>query len=176
MAAPHRARAPLLLLLSLLFFSVAAAETGGATSHLHFYFHELFSGGPNGTTAQLTQPRGGTNNGSYFGAVGVVDDMLREGADPSSRLLGRAQGLAVGASLSDGALLTMLNFVFTDGPYNGSTLEVFGRALLGTVMERPIIGGTGAFRMARGYTLSKMVKSPDPNNLLILEYDAYIWH
>jgi hypothetical protein len=50
------------------------------------------------------------------------------------------------------------------------------RALLGTVMERPIVGGTGVFRMARGYTLSKMIESPDPNNLLVLEYDAYIWH
>ncbi|RLN19957.1 hypothetical protein C2845_PM02G14960 [Panicum miliaceum] len=93
--------------------------------------------------------------------------------DHSRRLLGRA-GLSVGASLSDGALLTVFDFVFTDGPYNGSSLALLGRAVLGTVMERPIVSGTGAFRMARGYTLSKMVASPDPNSLLVLEYDAYI--
>ncbi|TVU30956.1 hypothetical protein EJB05_22614, partial [Eragrostis curvula] len=103
-----------------------------------------------------------------------LDDMLRQGADPSSRLIGRMQGLTVGASLSDGSLLTLVDFVFTDGPYNGSTLQVFGRSMLGTaVMERPILGGTGAFRMARGYMLSKMVESPDPDNLLILEFNAY---
>ncbi|GJN20530.1 hypothetical protein PR202_gb07921 [Eleusine coracana subsp. coracana] len=170
---------PPLLLFSLLFFSsadAAGAGGNGGPTHLHFYFHELYSGGPNGTTVQLAPARGGINNASFFGMAGVVDDMLREGADPSSRLIGRAQGLTVGSSLSDGALTTELNFVFTNGLYNGSTLQVFGRALLGTVMERPIVGGTGTFRMARGYTLSKMLKSPDPNTLLILEYDAYVWY
>ncbi|TVU30959.1 hypothetical protein EJB05_22618, partial [Eragrostis curvula] len=178
--APHRSAPLLLLLFSVLFLSsAAAAEASGygqPTTHLHFYFHEIFSSGPNGTTANIAKPHGGSNNSSFFGMLGVLDDMLREGADPTSRLIGRAQGISVGSSLSDGSLLTMLDFVFTDGTYNGSSLQVFGRALLGTVMERPIVGGTGAFRMARGYTLSKMIKSPDPNNLLILEYDAYIWH
>ncbi|CAN6324056.1 unnamed protein product [Urochloa humidicola] len=176
MAPFHRASAMLLLLCILICSSTAAAANEGAgqpTTHLHFYFHEDFSGGPNGTTVTVAAPR---SNGSYFGAVYVVDDILREGADPASRLLGRAQGLAVGTSLSDGALLTAHNFVFTEGPYNGSSLVLLGRALLGTVIERPIVGGTGAFRMARGYTLSKMLASPDPNSQLILEYDAYIWH
>lgn len=171
----------MLLLFSNLVFSTAAAagdagvgySAGRPTTHLHFYFHENFSGGPDGTAVQVSAAR---SNGSFFGIVNVVDDMLREGADPASRLLGRAQGLTVGASLSDGALLTVLDFVFTGGPYNGSSLALLGRALLGTVMERPIVGGTGAFRMARGYTLSKMVASPEPNSLLVLEYDAYVWH
>ncbi|TVU30961.1 hypothetical protein EJB05_22620, partial [Eragrostis curvula] len=178
-SAPHNA-AQQLLLFSVLFLSSAAAREssgdGQPTTHLHFYFHEIFPSAPNTTIAQLSPARGGINNSSFFGMMGVVDDMLREGADPSSRLIGRAQGLAVGSSLTDGALLAMLDLIFTDGPYNGSSLQVFGRVLLGTVMERPIIGGTGAFRMARGYTLSKKIKSPDPNNLLIIEYDAYVWH
>ncbi|GJM84461.1 hypothetical protein PR202_ga00131 [Eleusine coracana subsp. coracana] len=108
---------PPLLLFSLLFFpSADAAGAGGdgRPTHLHFYFHELYTGGPNGTTAQLAPARGGTNNAS-FGMAGVVDDMLRDGADPSSRLIGHAQGLTVGSSLSDGALTTELNFLFTDG-------------------------------------------------------------
>ncbi|EER91665.1 dirigent protein 1 [Sorghum bicolor] len=179
MAPCHCAMLPLFCSLV---FSMAAAvvgETGGDVgrpTHLHFYFHENFSGGPNGTTVVVSKVRGGSNNSSFFGGVFVVDDMLREGPDPASQLLGRAQGLTVGTSLSDGALLTVLNFVFTEGAYSGSSLTLLGRALLGTVMERPIVGGTGVFRMARGYTLSKMVQSPDPNNLLVLEYDAYIWH
>ncbi|KAL6883714.1 hypothetical protein ACP4OV_011128 [Aristida adscensionis] len=172
MAAARSAIAALLLFF--LFISSAAGD-GGAT-HLHFFFHELYSGGPNGTTVEVSPPRSGNKNGSFFGTVTVVDDVLREGADPASRVLGRGQGLTAGVSLDDGALLTLLDLVFTEGPYNGSTLQVFGRALLGTVMERPIVGGTGAFRMARGYALIKMVDSPDPENLLILEYDAYIWH
>ncbi|CAN6283133.1 unnamed protein product [Urochloa humidicola] len=170
MAPFHRA---MLLLFCILICSSKATAAGEAPTHLHFYFHENFSSGPNGTTVTVAAPR---SNGSVFGGMFAVDDMLREGADPASRLLGRAQGLTVGASLSNAALLTALDLVFTEGPYNGSSLALFGRALLGTVIERPIIGGTGAFRMARGYTLSKMITSPDPNSLLILEYDAYIWH
>jgi Dirigent-like protein len=74
----------------------------------------------------------------------------------------------------DGAILTMINFVFTDGPYNGSTLAIFGRAVLGTVFERAIVGGTGEFRMARGYTLGKQL--PSQQGSLIIELDAYISH
>lgn len=69
----------------------------------------------------------------------------------------------------------MLSLAFTEeGPYAGSTLQVFGRAVLGTVMERPVVGGTGKFRMARGHTLSRRVNSSDPDNLLVIEYDAYV--
>ncbi|KAJ4755920.1 Dirigent protein [Rhynchospora pubera] len=144
---------------------------GERTTHLHFYFHEIYSG-PNATAVAVVNP---PRNDSAFGAMGMVDDMLKEGPDPSSKLIGRAQGLtAVPSMEQNGGILTMLNFVFTDGPYNGSTLAVFGRAVLGTVMERAIIGGTGRFRMARGYTLSKQL--PSTQGLLVLEYDAYISH
>ncbi|KAF6995992.1 hypothetical protein CFC21_012399 [Triticum aestivum] len=194
MAAPHRASAarplPLLAPLVALLFLAAATTTAtaaadgvptaagnGGMTHLHFYFHEIYTAGPNGTTAAVASPPAGAGGSSFgFGSVTVVDDMLREGADPASRLIGRAQGLTAAASLSEVAITTLLNFVFTDGPYNGSTLAMFGRALLGTVMERPIVGGTGAFRMARGYTHSRMVKSADPDNQLVLEYDAYVLH
>ncbi|XP_015696985.2 dirigent protein 2-like, partial [Oryza brachyantha] len=147
---------------------------GGTTHHLHFFFHEVFTDGPSGTTATVAKPARGGGGSSFFGFVSVVDDVLREGADPSSGLVGRAQGVTAATSLSDGAITTLLNLVFTAGPYSGSTLQVFGRALLGTVMERPVVGGTGAFRMARGYTLSRRVNSTDPNNLLVLEYDVYV--
>ncbi|KAF0893902.1 hypothetical protein E2562_031435 [Oryza meyeriana var. granulata] len=181
MAASHRANAtlrpsplPAVLLFLVALAAPAAADgvgTGGMT-HLHFFFHEVFTAGPNGTTATVAPPARG--DGSFFGFVGVIDDMLREGADPASRLIGRAQGITAGSSLSDGAITTLLNLVFTDGPYGGSTLQVFGRALLSTVMERPVVGGTGAFRMARGYTLSRRVNSSDPDNLLVIEYDVYV--
>ncbi|RLN17000.1 hypothetical protein C2845_PM02G14970 [Panicum miliaceum] len=67
----------------------AGGDVGRPTTHLHFYFHENFSGGPDGTAVQVSAARGGLNNGSFFGVVNVVDDMLREGADPASRLLQR---------------------------------------------------------------------------------------
>ncbi|KAJ1697049.1 hypothetical protein LUZ63_005561 [Rhynchospora breviuscula] len=75
-------------------------------------------------------------NDSAFGSIGVFDDMLKDRPDPSFKLI--------------------------DGPYNGSTLAIFGRGVLGTVMERGIVGGTGKFRMSRGYTVRKQVTPPGP--------------
>lgn len=104
--------------------------------------------------------------------------MLREGADPASRLVGARRGHrrhVARRRRRRGAITTMLSLAFTEeGPYAGSTLQVFGRAVLGTVMERPVVGGTGKFRMARGHTLSRRVNSSDPDNLLVIEYDAYV--
>jgi hypothetical protein len=125
-----------------------ASSDGQPMTHLHFYFHKVFSSRLNLTVTMLTPVRDGVSNysnGSVFRLMGVIDDMLRVRSDPKSCLIDCIQGLSTSTSLSDGALLTALNMVFTDGPYNGSTLQVFGRALLSMVMERPIIGGTGAW-------------------------------
>ncbi|GJN20526.1 hypothetical protein PR202_gb07916 [Eleusine coracana subsp. coracana] len=145
---------------------VEARGHGHPTTHLHFYFHEVFSNGPNSTIARLAEPHGGVNKSSYFGSLSVADNMIREGTDPLSSLIGRVQGLAADVSLSDSVFLTLFNFVFTEGAFNGSTLQVLGRPLLkSVVIERPIVGGTGVFRMASGYMLCKIVEPPDPNNL-----------
>lgn len=46
-----------------------------------------------------------------------------------------------------GFLMTM-NFAFTDGDYNRSTLSLLG-PVLHEYREMPIVGGSGVFRMAR---------------------------
>ncbi|KAI4980073.1 hypothetical protein ZWY2020_016826 [Hordeum vulgare] len=120
MAAPHHASPaqplPFLAPLVALLFLVAATTTAtaaadgvpvgnGGMMHLHFYFHEIYTAGPNGTTAAVASPPAGAGGSSFrFGSVSVVDDMLLEGADPASRLIGRAQELTVAASLSEGAI------------------------------------------------------------------------
>ncbi|KAE8813529.1 putative disease resistance protein [Hordeum vulgare] len=120
MAAPHHASPaqplPFLAPLVALLFLVAATTTAtaaadgvpvgnGGMMHLHFYFHEIYTAGPNGTTAAVASPPAGAGGSSFgFGSVSVVDDMLLEGADPASRLIGRAQELTDAASLSEGAI------------------------------------------------------------------------
>lgn len=43
-----------------------------------------------------------------------------------------------------------------DGPYSGSTFSVLGRnPIRSEVREMPVVGGTGIFRLARGYCLAK---------------------
>ncbi|KAK7836913.1 dirigent protein 7 [Quercus suber] len=49
-----------------------------------------------------------------------------------------------------------MNFVFTTRKFNGSSLTILGRnAALQPLREMPIIGGTGAFRLARGFGTAK---------------------
>ncbi|XP_072954967.1 dirigent protein 1-like [Typha angustifolia] len=140
-------------------------------THLHFFFHEIMAG-PNATGAAVVMP---PNEGSPFGGIGIVDDMIREGPETDSKLIGKCQGITFIANMEELEFTTLLNFVLIDGEFAGSSLQVFGKARLGTIIERPVIGGTGEFRMARGYTISKMVATTAPE-LLILEYDVYVWH
>ncbi|KAJ3676148.1 hypothetical protein LUZ60_003560 [Juncus effusus] len=160
-----------IVLFSFLLLLSVSISNGKKMTHMHFYLHEVYSGS-NETAVSVVSPQ---KNNSSFGMVGVIDDMLRDEADPNSKLIGRAQGLFAGASMEqDNGLFTSLNFIFTDGPYNGSTLAIFGRLVSGTVIERPIIGGTGLFRMARGYTIANQLNST--TGTLILEVDAYVSH
>jgi Dirigent-like protein len=68
----------------------------------------------------------------------------------------------------------MLNLVFTNEAYNGSTIEIFGRFALGTGVERPVVGGTGVFRMARGYSIASPVIISSTE--YVYEFDVYVWH
>ena len=64
----------------------------------------------------------------------------------TSKVVGRAQGIYALAAQSEVALLMVLNLVSTKGKYNGSTLSMLGRdAILFTVREMPIVGGSGVF-------------------------------
>ncbi|KAG6492391.1 dirigent protein 1-like [Zingiber officinale] len=172
---------PLLLLPILLLLSGPAPSTASSynekLTHLHFFFHEIY-GGPNASTITVVNP---PNSSSYtaLGSIGVGENYLREGAEPGSTLLGRAHELAVAASLgTPTAYLSLFNFIFTAGEYNGSSVSIFGRAVLTEVMDRAIIGGSGKFRMARGYTISKLVNRTVAGDViyLVVEYDAYIYH
>ncbi|KAJ1697056.1 hypothetical protein LUZ63_005568 [Rhynchospora breviuscula] len=153
----------ILLLLSL--HQACAKKT-----HLHFYFHEILSG-PNATLMIIINP---SNNNSFtFGTITVVDDMLLEGLDDNSTLIGRTQGLG-GTVGRDGSLESIINLVFTEGKYKGSTLAIYGRVVLGVTIERPVIGGTGMFRMTTGYSVAKPVVVSATK--AVYEFDVYVWH
>ncbi|XP_042466996.1 dirigent protein 22-like [Zingiber officinale] len=161
-------------LLLFLFFLIATTQGRDfITSHLHFFLHENYNS-PNATS--ITVINSTNSNPGDFGSIGIFDDELREGSTVDSKLIGRAQGIAPGVSLRQTTWLVLLNFVFTEGEYNGSSLTVVGRATLEGTTERSIIGGTGKFRMARGYTINTFLISGGPAIHLIAEYDAYIVH
>lgn len=57
----------------------------------------------------------------------MMDDPLTIGPEPGSRIVGRAQGIYASSDLKDLAFLMVLNYCFTEGKYNGSTLSILGR-------------------------------------------------
>ncbi|KAG6530645.1 pterocarpan synthase 1-like [Zingiber officinale] len=159
-------------LLLLLFFIATSQAKDDSITHLHFFLHEN-DNRPNATA--ITVVNSTTSDPGGFGSIGIFDDEIREGSSIDSKLIGRAQGMAPEVSLSEMAWLVLIDFVFTDGEYNGSSLMVVGRATIGRPVERSIIGGTGKFRMARGYTINTLLSSA-PAGRFIAEYDAYIVH
>ncbi|KAF8403943.1 hypothetical protein HHK36_012050 [Tetracentron sinense] len=124
-------------------------------THFHFYFHDTVSG-HNPTAVRVAQAPTTNMSATGFGAVLVFDDLLTVGPEPTSKLIGKAQGLYASASQSELSILMGMNFAFMEGKYNGSTISVLGRnAVFLKVREMPIVGGSGIFRFARGYVQAK---------------------
>ncbi|KAF4349991.1 hypothetical protein F8388_017569 [Cannabis sativa] len=147
-------------------------------SHLHFYFHDILSGKKPSAVKIIESPlkaKGLTG----FGVTFMVDDALTEKAEPTSKIVGRAQGIYSLASQSktDVALLMVMNFVFIEGKYNGSTISILGRnPVLENVREMPLVGGTGLFRFARGYALVNTIHFDVKTGDAIVEYNVYVLH
>ena len=142
-------------------------------TRLHFYFHDIVDG-KNPTAMQIIRPP--DKSAGSFGMTFIVDDPLTEKSDPTSKLVGRAQGIYSLASQHDIDLLMVMNFAFSEGIYNGSALSILGRnAILNTVREMPIVGGSGIFRFARGYALAKTVWF-NKNGNAVVEYNVSAVH
>ncbi|XP_074577862.1 dirigent protein 22-like [Curcuma longa] len=158
----------------LFFFSAAVVSTTPELiTHLHFYLHERIFFSPN-ATVMLAVDANPNSIAPSFGDIAVFDSVLREGVDPNSVLLGRAQGLFIFSDMagSRGRVLTLINFEFTAGEYNGSTLSLLGGLYEEGVTERSVIGGTGHFRLARGYALSEIINTT--TTTYTVEFNIYV--
>jgi len=153
----------------------AAAAARGRLIHLHFFMHDI-TGGPGQTAVQVVKGPGPAHPampGSHFGDTTVIDDALTEGAGASSRLVGRAQGTYMLASLSEPALAVSMTVALTAGAYNGSTIAVAGRDdVSASVRELAVVGGTGAFRRATGHVLWRTARMESRDHM-VLELDVY---
>ncbi|KAL1192232.1 Dirigent protein 2 [Cardamine amara subsp. amara] len=175
---------PLFSAILLLAFTVTESEAYSKTvpfqeykpeklTHLHFYFHDVITGDK--PTAIKVAP--GTNSSDVkFGVIMIADDPLTEGPDPNSKEVGRAQGMYASTAMNTISFTMVFNLVFTEGEFKGSTLSLYGRnAIIELkVRETSIIGGTGAFRFARGYAQAKTNKLDGLN--AVVEYNVFVWH
>ncbi|XP_042420919.1 dirigent protein 1-like [Zingiber officinale] len=155
--------------------TTTASPNPNGYMHLRFYNHERILGsGPDATVVYAVE-RTSSTSGAGFGNVIVYDNLLRAGVEPDSPIIGRNQGMGVGSSLAENSGLTNFQLVFTAGKYNGSSLALQGLfpvAPLGTVFERAITGGTGKFRLARGYLLTTESTS---NTDSVIRPEQFIW-
>ncbi|KAJ1273354.1 hypothetical protein BS78_06G273600 [Paspalum vaginatum] len=165
-------RCPWLVLMLQVVLLLACSGAGAADeklTHLRFYFHEVRTGAPNETSVLVASLN---RTDSAFGDLKVFDNALREGADPSSTLIGRARGLGMFASVDNSGGVTTLVFVFSNyGKYSGSTLATLGHFTIPGVSERSIVGGTGVLRFARGYFITEIVSST--SDYLVARLDMY---
>ncbi|CAA2940350.1 Hypothetical predicted protein [Olea europaea subsp. europaea] len=141
---------------------------------LQFYVQDAL-GGPNATVWQVAEAAITANSRTAFGQVRVLDDLITVGPNRSSEALGRAQGLITSADLTVSGIAMNMNFYFTAGKYNGSTLCILGRNPIDeNDRELPVVGGTGDFRMARGYSISNTYSYDPVANYGVLEYTVYV--
>uniref|UniRef100_A0A7C8ZL98 Dirigent protein n=2 Tax=Opuntia streptacantha TaxID=393608 RepID=A0A7C8ZL98_OPUST len=142
-------------------------------THLTFYFHDTLSG-PNPTAVQIVKA---SSSATSFGVLTMIDDPLTEGPDPTSRLMGRAQGMYGLTDQTQSALTMVMNFAFLDGDFKGSTVSILGRnPVLQGVREMPVVGGTGALRFAKGYAQARTYKSDPTTGDAVVKYDVYVSH
>ncbi|CAL4988577.1 unnamed protein product [Urochloa decumbens] len=168
------------------------------TTHLHFFMHDDYTG-PRPTAARIVSGRsllptlplssdGDIDNNAtaaestllssprQFGDVVVLNNALTEGPRGDSARVGTAQGFAV--RVSEGGIVSHLNMhmVLDAGEHRGSSVTANGRIDMdATVRESVIIGGTGKFRFARGYMLTRNYDY-DLARGGVVEIDVYVQH
>ncbi|CAL5016322.1 unnamed protein product [Urochloa decumbens] len=166
----------LLILASSSTTPVLASDSGnedGGLTHIHLYVHETFKGANATTATPIASPLGAN---STFGSMAVFDDEIRASAEtgpPSSSGGSRASSSAP-ASTGLPTTCRPSPVVFTAGEYQGSTLSVEGPVLgFKDAIERPVVGGTGKFRMTSGYSLFKVLGNPTPDTV-VFELDLFV--
>ncbi|KAK7378294.1 hypothetical protein VNO80_03733 [Phaseolus coccineus] len=146
-------------------------------THLHFFFHDVVTG-PNPSMVIVAEPNGKAKDALPFGTVVAMDDPLTAGPEPDSKLVGKAQGIYTSISQAEMGLMMVMTMAFTDGEFNGSTISVLARNMIMSepVREMAIVGGTGAFRFARGYAQAKFHSVDFSKGDAIVEYDVFVNH
>ncbi|XP_037421632.1 dirigent protein 1-like [Triticum dicoccoides] len=158
--------------------------SGTTTTHLHFYMHDDYTG-PRPTAMRVVSGRAVSTGDNatalktaprHFGDIVVLNNALTVGPSGGSARVGTAQGWTV--RVSEGGIVSdlTLHLVLEAGEHHGSSLTARGRIDMdATVRESVLIGGTGRFRYARGYMLTKNYDYSLATGGVV-EIDVYVQH
>ncbi|OEL29914.1 hypothetical protein BAE44_0009067 [Dichanthelium oligosanthes] len=149
-------------------------------THLHLYMHDEYTG-PNPTAALIVPGMAplpnatGSTSSRRFGDIAVMNNALTEGPQRGSPRVGTAQGFTVRVAERGSVNALSLHLVMEAGEHAGSSLVVNSRVDTDlAVRESVIVGGTGQFRFARGYALSRSYDY-DLAKGGVVEIDVYLY-
>ncbi|CAI9099182.1 OLC1v1035966C1 [Oldenlandia corymbosa var. corymbosa] len=92
---------------------------------LHFFVHDNVTA--DNPTSVLIAPANTDNFASIaFGSTYAMDAPITVDSDPSSKLIGRAQGTFTFAGQAEPVSSMVINLVFTEGDFKGSSLSILG--------------------------------------------------
>ncbi|MCL7029442.1 hypothetical protein MKW94_027724 [Papaver nudicaule] len=145
-------------------------------THLHFYLHDTISG-DKPSAVLVAQSNKTSNSPIPFGNIYAIDDPLTVGPEPSSRVVGNAQGTYVLSARETISLVMSVDFAFTTGEFNGSSFSVMSRnPITESSREIAIVGGRGKFRLARGFAELKTHYINFTSGDAIIKYHATVYH
>ncbi|XP_057966598.1 dirigent protein 4-like [Malania oleifera] len=151
-------------------------------THLHFFLHDILSGA-NPSAVEVASPAtaavgGDESNPTPFGHVYAINDLLTDGPEATSKVVGNAQGMYLSSGRETPSLVMYVDFGFTTGKFNGSSIGVFSRNPITepNFREEAVVGGRGKLRMARGFAKVRTSYLNITNGDAILEYFVTVFH
>lgn len=166
-----------LVLLVVLLPCVAVQAHG--PKHLALYAHESRVP-PNNTLIVSASPSGNYSGADEFGLIRTVDNVLKESADNTSRIIGSQTGIIVVGKDGANIYISFTYFLNANATYQG-TIAVHGHIDGTSTNDRifGVVGGTGAFIGASGDDHSKFDGPTLTTNIvnihnLTLHYPS--WH
>ncbi|KAI3465631.1 hypothetical protein Pfo_022294 [Paulownia fortunei] len=165
------------LLLFLVMFIYGKAELGQPKETKMTVYFQDYSGGPNPTVVEITGRPDGLLSFTKFGSIFCTDDPITEEFEESSAQVARAQGLYVTSALDGSNTHVLISIVFTNEENKGSTLEVQGSsAQFERVREVAVVGGTGKFRLARGYVTFETIHYDHALHYAVIQCNLTVLH
>ena len=143
---------------------------------LTVYFQD-YAGDQNTSVIGIPVSSNGALNFSKYGAMFCTDAPITAGFEEGSAVIARGRGVYVTSALDGSSTHVMVSIVFIDGKYKGSSIEIYGSDMqFEKVREVAVVGGTGKFRLARGYSTFESLYSDPVRGHTIIQFNATILH
>lgn len=145
---------------------------------LKFYLHDIMSPGPYTSAKAIAKADDTATSPTGFGLLVMSDDRLTVGPMIDSTLVGQGQGMWGFDGRDKPSLVMDMSFTFKDGMYAGSSVTLVGNnpAYIEKNREVAVAGGTGLFRMARGYALLSTYSFDAVAGDAVIGYNITLYH